>query len=137
MTTETDPVTSPGTGRRDGGARIELLHIADCPNWEETLRLLRSALDATGHRAVPIGVQLLDSQEAAGAWAFAGSPTILVDGVDLFPSAGRTRSLACRVYATPRGFSGHPTRAQLEEAIVSRMIAGCSSTGVASPRSAR
>ncbi|MFE6254797.1 hypothetical protein [Agromyces sp. NPDC057865] len=63
---------------------------------------------------------MIDSEDAAGRWAFAGSPTILADGVDLFPSGGRMRSLACRVYATPRGLAGHPTQAQLEEAIISR-----------------
>ena len=101
--------------------RIELLHIDDCANLEETLRLLRSALDATGHHDVPIGVETIDSEYAAEQWGFAGSPTILADGVDLFPSENRTRSLACRVYVTPRGISGHPTQTQLEEAIVSHV----------------
>ena len=105
-------------GKRVGDMRIELLHIADCPNWEDALRLLRSALDSTGHQDIPIGVELIDSQEAADGWAFAGSPTILADGIDLFPPGGRMRSLACRVYATPLGLSGHPTQAQLEEAII-------------------
>jgi hypothetical protein len=100
--------------------RIELLHIAECPNWAETARLLRSALDSTGHRDVPIGVQLIASEESAEEWGFAGSPTILADGVDLFPSRDRARSLACRTYVTPRGMAGHPTLAQLEEAIISR-----------------
>ena len=98
--------------------RIELLHIDDCANLEETLRLLRSALDSTGHRDVPIEVETIDSEYAAEQWNFAGSPTILADGVDLFPSDDRTRSLACRVYVTPRGIAGHPTQAQLEEAII-------------------
>ncbi|MCD2443543.1 thioredoxin family protein [Agromyces sp. SYSU K20354] len=100
--------------------RVDLLYIAECPNWEEARRLLRSALDSTEHQDVPIGVHLIDSEDSAGGREFAGSPTILVDGVDLFPSGGRTRSLACRVYATPGGFAGHPTHAQLEDALLSR-----------------
>lgn len=119
--TETEAMDSPRMERLHEGMRIELLHIADCPNWEETLRLLRSALDATGHQAVPIGVETIDSEETADAWAFAGSPTILANGIDLFPSGGRMRSLACRVYATPHGLAGHPTQAQLEEAIIAHV----------------
>ena len=118
MPTEIEAMDSPLVERLHEGMRIELLHIADCPHWEETLRTLRSALDATGLQAVQVGAQVIDSEDAAGRWAFAGSPTILADGIDLFPSVHRTRSLACRVYATPRGFAGHPTQGQLEEAII-------------------
>ncbi|HET6672193.1 MAG TPA: thioredoxin family protein [Agromyces sp.] len=100
--------------------RIELLHTPDCPNWEEALRLLRAALDSTGHEDVPIGVNTIDSEEATEGMDFAGSPTILADGIDLFQTGDRTRSLACRVYMTPHGIAGHPTQAQLEEAIISR-----------------
>ena len=41
---------------------------------------------------------------------------ILVDGVDLFPTQP-VRSLACRVYATERGYAGAPTPSQIEEAL--------------------
>jgi hypothetical protein len=111
-------MNSPLMSQPDGGMKIELLHIADCPNWEETLRLLRAALDATGHQDVRIGVEVLDSVDAAARRRFAGSRTILVEGFDPFPSAGGTRSLACRVHPTPRGNAGHPTQDQLEEAII-------------------
>ena len=99
--------------------RIDLLHVDECPNWEETLRLLRSALVSTGHPDVLIGVQLNDSEESADRWGFTGSPTILVDGIDPFLSDTRTGSLACRLYLTPDGLAGHPTRGQLEDAVAS------------------
>ena len=98
--------------------RIELLYIDECPNWELTLHLLRSVLDSTGHADVPITAELIDSEASAGRWEFAGSPSVLVDGVDLVPSDGPIRSLACRLYITPDGPAGHPTRRQLEEAII-------------------
>jgi hypothetical protein len=47
---------------------------------------------------------------------FAGSPTVL-DGVDAFPTDGRTSDLACRIYLTDTGFAGVPTVAQLIEAM--------------------
>ena len=83
------------------------------------MRLLRSALDSAGHPEVLIGVQLIDSEESADRWGFAGSPTILVDGIDPFPSDAGSRSLACRLYLTPDGLAGHPTRGQLEDAVAS------------------
>lgn len=97
--------------------RIELLHIADCPNWAETGRRLRLALAATGHDEVPIDYRLLETPEEAAAVPFAGSPTITVDGTDLFPVAARIDDLACRVYSTPAGLAGLPTVEQLTDAL--------------------
>lgn len=94
----------------------DILHIDDCPSWERAGRLLREALDSTGHQETVIKYTLVSSAAAA----FAGSPTILIDGTDLFPSDGRTNDLACRVYLTPDGFAGWPTQEQLEQALVSR-----------------
>lgn len=94
--------------------RAEVLHIEDCPSWEEAGRSLRAALDSTGHRDVPITITLVASAAEAARVPFAGSPTILIDGQDLFPSDGRASDLACRVYLTPKGLAGRPTPEQLE-----------------------
>lgn len=96
---------------------IELLHIADCPNWEETLRRLNLAATNTLPAGTSIYATLINSTEEAEARPFAGSPTILLDGADLFPSEGRTRALACRIYFTPNGMAGSPTQEQIEEAL--------------------
>ena len=100
--------------------RVEIVHIVDCAGGLEAARLLRAALDATGHQTATITQTLIDSPAAAAAVWFAGSPTILIDGTDLFPSAGRIEHLACRVYPTPGGLSGSPTGQQLREAIAAR-----------------
>jgi hypothetical protein len=100
--------------------RIELLHIADCPNWEVTFRRLKIAAEKAFPAGTSIDDTLIDSAEQAGARPFAGSPTILVDGIDLFPSEGRTDDLACRIYFTPGGMAGAPTQEQIEEALKSR-----------------
>jgi hypothetical protein len=97
--------------------KAEVLHIEDCPSWEEAGRRLRAALDFTGHRDVPITFTLLASATEAADVPFAGSPTILIDGEDLFPSDGRTSDLACRVYLTPTGLAGRPTQEQLQTAL--------------------
>ncbi|GAA1817360.1 hypothetical protein GCM10009749_29160 [Agromyces neolithicus] len=97
--------------------RAEVLHIEECPSWHEAGRSLRAALDSIGHRDVPITFTLLASAMEASRVPFGGSPTILVDGKDLFPTDGRTSDLACRVYLTPNGLAGRPTQHQLETAL--------------------
>lgn len=97
---------------------LEVLHIDDCPNWREAATRLRAALDATGHPDEAITFRLLRTSEDIDGTAFAGSPTITLDGVDLIPSQGATGDLACRVYATPAGLAGLPTVDQLIEGIL-------------------
>ncbi|WP_214465558.1 thioredoxin family protein [Microbacterium flavescens] len=96
---------------------IEVLHIEDCPSWIETGSRLREALDATGFSETTITYRLLGTSADAAQVPFAGSPTITVDGQDLFLSGGRTVDLACRVYLTPTGLAGLPTTEQLIAAI--------------------
>jgi hypothetical protein len=51
---------------------------------------------------------------------FAGSSTILVDGVDLVPTDGRTSDFAYRIYLTPNAMAGSPTQQQIEAALAAR-----------------
>ena len=98
-------------------ATIELLHVAHCPNSEKALVRLRLAVENTMPSSTPIKSTLIDSAATAARLPFAGSPTILVDGVDLFPTDGRTSDLACRIYPTPHGLAGSPTQQQIEAAL--------------------
>ena len=102
--------------------RVEIRHIEDCANWEEAARRVRTALEVTGHEDALIITTTLRTQEDAARVAFAGSPTITVDGDDLFPTDGRTTDLACRIYFTPSGLAGLPTVGQLTEAMRHRRI---------------
>ncbi len=97
--------------------KLEVLHIGDCPNWVEAGSRLREALATAGHTDVPINYRLLRTARDVEGTAFAGSPTITLDGVDLFPSTGVTSDLACRIYRTPVGLAGLPTTEQLVERI--------------------
>jgi hypothetical protein len=97
--------------------KIEILHIADCPNWQEAGGRTQSALAQAGVQGAAIEYRLLSSPEDAAKVPFAGSPTILIDGVDAFPSDGRTSDLACRVYFTHPGLAGLPTTEQLRVAL--------------------
>jgi hypothetical protein len=96
---------------------LEVLYIDDCPDWEEAGSRLRDALYASGHTDAPINYRLLRTAKDVEGTAFAGSPPITLDGVDLFPSTGATSDLACRIYETPTGLAGLPTTEQLVERI--------------------
>lgn len=97
--------------------KVEILHIDDCPNWEEAGRRTGAALKATGHEHVTVKFRRLQTSDDASRVPFAGSPTILVDGADLFPTGSRITDLACRVYPTPDGLAGLPTDEQLVDAL--------------------
>ena len=100
---------------------VKLLHIDECPNWEETGVLLRNALDAVGKSDAPIETILLTTPEQAAQYAFAGSPTILINGEDPFPNGGTTTDLACRVYNTGTRLAGSPTEEQITQALRERL----------------
>lgn len=99
---------------------IELLHISDCPHSDEAARRLDAALTALGHGGTAIHMWLIESAEDAIGTAFAGSPTITVDGTDIFPDGAAANDLTCRLYRTPRGLAGVPTIDQIKEALRSR-----------------
>ncbi|WP_262002265.1 thioredoxin family protein [Microbacterium sp. Mcb102] len=96
---------------------IELLHIADCPSWVEASRRVAEALRETGHDGLSLRYRLIRTEEDAAGVQFAGSPTITVDGNDLFPGSDRSSELACRIYSTPAGLAGMPTVEQIREAM--------------------
>lgn len=101
--------------------RVEVVHIDECPNWVAAGERVRGALDRVGLSDVPVEFVLVTTSEEAAESAFAGSPTILIDGVDVVPSGGQTTDLACRVYVTETGLAGLPSERQLEEGIRARL----------------
>lgn len=100
---------------------VELLVIPECPGAEEASELLRTALDDIGLSDTPFMVRVIDSDEAARARWFAGSPAFVVDGTDLFETEGsRQGSMACRVYPTPDGPRTVPALRDLRQALKRR-----------------
>ncbi|WAB80597.1 hypothetical protein OVN18_08450 [Microcella daejeonensis] len=100
---------------------VEVLHIDECPGWRLAAAGVRLALSNLGRDDVPVGEVLISSADEAAVTAFAGSPTILVNGVDLFPSDGRTADLACRVYRSATGLAPSPGAEQIESALRARL----------------
>ncbi|MCD4850740.1 MULTISPECIES: hypothetical protein [Micrococcaceae] len=97
--------------------RIELLHIDECPNTAETQERLEAALRILGRSDLLVHMRQLSSASETTDTEFAGSPTITVDGNDIFPTGAVANDLACRVYATPNGLAGLPTLNQVTEAL--------------------
>lgn len=100
--------------------QIQLIHIPECPNTELAAERVTAALQVLDLPDAALSQVLVSNSEEAGAVAFAGSPTILLDGADLFPSDGRTTELACRVYLTEQGLAGAPSTDQIVSAIRAR-----------------
>ena len=98
--------------------RIELLYFEGCPGAVETLRAIEEVVAEGG-----LGVDVVPIEVESGTHpGFSGSPTVLVDGGDVFP-ASRTEGLSCRLYETPEGRRSSPTAAMLRTAIGERIRA--------------
>lgn len=97
--------------------RLELLHIDECPNSAKAYKRLEAALTALGRTDVEVHMRLLGSASDIKNTGFAGSPTITLNGADIFPNGASTSDLACRIYMTPNGYAGLPTIDQLTKAL--------------------
>ena len=96
---------------------VELLVIADCSREGPAAQLLRAALDDVGLTGTPFTTTVIATREQAQSRGFIGSPTIAVNGADLFPVPGRPAGLACRIYAHPEASTGLPGLRELRQAL--------------------
>ena len=103
--------------RRVQNMKVEILYFDGCPTHIEAEETLKGVLADEGVEAEVEMVEL-NTDEEAQRLRFPGSPTIRVDGHDLFPAEEREDwRLGCRVYATPEGMKGSPTAGMLKEAL--------------------
>lgn len=112
--------------------KVELLHIQECPNWREAGLRLEAAIESLG-LDVPVDYRPLSSVQEIDGLPFSGSPTLVVDGEDLFPDAATIHVLACRVFRTPIGLRGVPEQEQVIDAMRehARTASVAESSGVA------
>lgn len=96
---------------------VTVLYFDGCPNWRTAEERVAEALGRLGRTDVAIARQRVVSQDEAETWRFRGSPSVLVDGRDVFAEPGAPVGLSCRVYATDEGVSGAPTVAQLMDVL--------------------
>jgi len=93
---------------------VEILYFSGCPSWKQTLEDLKFVLAEKGLNS-DIKLTRIVSDDDAKAQKFSGSPTIRMNGRDLFPIDQSNYSLQCRVYSTVNGMLATPTREMLKE----------------------
>ncbi len=103
--------------------RVEILYFDGCPAYGVTEKVLRGVLAEEGVEA-EVEMVAVNTDEEAEWLRFPGSPTIRVDGEDLFPVPEReSYALGCRTYLTPEGLRGSPTAGMLGAALEERRAA--------------
>ncbi|NOT58030.1 MAG: DUF2703 domain-containing protein [Deltaproteobacteria bacterium] len=78
---------------------IQVLYLEGCPNHPPTVALVRHVVADLGIETEVEELEVKDQEEAEHL-RFLGSPTVLVNGVDIDPSA-RERTdygMSCRIY---------------------------------------
>jgi len=95
---------------------VQLLYFNDCPSYQMAEKLLREVLSAEG-RSDPIEMIEIKDEADVRRWKFIGSPTIRIDGIDPFDQGTSNIGMECRVFNTPDGLRGWPTKSMLVEAL--------------------
>lgn len=103
MTTATSNTV---TDNAAGAQVVMLLYVDHCVNWPVAAGRLRTALHRTGLDHVRLEWRAVHHLQSAVAVGFAGSPTVLIDGIDPFPRPATVSGLCCRFYDTDDGLSG-------------------------------
>jgi hypothetical protein len=79
-------------------AEVRLLWWEGCPSTESALRVLREVLVQEGLDPEAVEMEEIRTEADARRASFVGSPTIVVDGVEVAPEPGEPVGLTCRVY---------------------------------------
>ena len=97
--------------------KVEVLYFDGCPTYETATKTLRAVLAEEGLES-DIELVAVNSDAAARRLNFPGSPTIRIDGRDLFPAQEREDwRLGCRVYPTAEGLKGSPSAEMFRDAL--------------------
>lgn len=93
--------------------KLEVLHVPDCPNLPPLLERLAEVSD------LPVTTRVIDTDADAARFGMAGSPTLLIDGVDPFTAAGDCEcGVSCRLYRDEDGrIVRAPSVEQLRDAL--------------------
>jgi hypothetical protein len=97
--------------------KLEVLYFNGCPTYETATKTLRAVLAEEGVEA-EIQLVAVNSDAEARRLKFPGSPTIRIDGRDLFPAPEREDwRLGCRLYPTAEGLRGSPSAEMFRDAL--------------------
>lgn len=98
---------------------VTIQYVPGCPHLDLARRHVVDALRVLGGVVPEVVLQQVDDPRLAEAEGFAGSPTVLIDGVDPFPRPPEG-GFACRVYPTPEGVKSAPSVEQIVTAVQQR-----------------
>lgn len=95
---------------------LTVLTVPDCPNEPVLVDRLTQALD--GRPDARIVRRVVETEADAARWGMHGSPTLLINGVDVFAAPNTAASVSCRIYRDETGpTGGAPSIAALREAL--------------------
>lgn len=95
---------------------LTILSVPGCPN--AVLLDERLAIVLRGLTGISVSREVISDESDAAQRGMRGSPTLLIDGVDLLADARQQAGLSCRLYRDDDGrLSGAPSAWQLERAI--------------------
>lgn len=95
---------------------LRVLAVPECPNVDLLLERLRQVLPDPDS---PVPVHVVTDEAEAERLGMHGSPTLLVDGVDLFSAPGAAATVSCRIYRGTDGRAGGaPGIEQLRDALI-------------------
>ena len=99
--------------------KIQFLWWEDCPSHPEAWQRLQQTLADLQLEVAVERIEVLTDADAE-RWHFPGSPTILVNGVDIDPRAPDLPSrLTCRLYHTEQGRpSPYPSVEMIKRALI-------------------
>ena len=101
---------------------VVIQYFDGCPGWETARDAVATAAKAL-HVEATVTLLKLESDEQAESIGFRGSPSILVDGDDLFPAEAGPIGMSCRIYQVDGRPEDAPSVEQLVEALRLRTMA--------------
>ncbi len=100
----------------DKKAAIEIQHFEGCPNSKEMIARVKNAMEEFYDR-IEYKELLVETEEEAERVKFRGSPTVLINGIDLENMEEPFEAnLACRYYK-----NGLPSITQIKEFITEQL----------------
>jgi hypothetical protein len=95
---------------------LTVLAVPGCPNAPVLEQRLAEAM--AGRPGVTVARRVIADVAEAARWGMCGSPTLLVNGCDLFAVPGGAPAVACRLYRGQDGrLEGAPTVEALRRAL--------------------
>lgn len=95
---------------------VSLAVVPQCPHRAAAEALLHQALADIGVVGASVQTITISDADMAERLRFRGSPTFMVNGVDVLPGTGPS-GVSCRLYQTPDGAAGLPALVELRQGL--------------------